>query len=118
MTEQQIQESIEAHQARNAELKQLLVNRGVDLRIPRAIDCHFWAGSMREARALAHALRSRGFSIVAQRRAATMDSAFPWNVEAQVVQSVDLTVRREFSDDLVRLAHVYNSVYDGWGTSI
>jgi len=114
--EQQIQEAIAGHENRNASLKSLLLDKKVDINTERPIDFHFWAASSGDAEALAEALRSQGFRILAQRRANTLDSALPWNVEAQASQSVELTIRRDFTESLVRLAGSHNSRYDGWGT--
>jgi hypothetical protein len=117
MDENQIQEAIVGHQARNVSLKQLLVEKGVDLKEPRPIDCHFYAKSQRDAEALAKALQTRGFKVLVNRQSAGRESHL-WNIEAEVVQSVDLTTRREFIDELVRLANANNSEHDGWGTSV
>lgn len=83
----------------------------MDINGLRPIDFHFWAASSEDAEALAEALRSQGFTILVQRRAATPDAAMPWNVEAQASQSVDLTLRRDFTEGLVRLANAHNSRY-------
>lgn len=117
MDEDQIQEAIAGHQARNLSLKQLLVERGVDLKEPRPIECHFYSRSERDAQALAEALRSRGFEILVNQKSVGPTSDL-WNIEAAIVQSVDLTTRREFIDELVRLANTYDSEHDGWGTSV
>jgi Regulator of ribonuclease activity B len=114
--EQQIREALAGHDARNASLKNLLLDKKVDIHGVRPIDFHFWVASSLDAEALADALRSQGFTILVQRRAATPDVALPWNVEAQAAQSVELTARRDFTEGLVRLAVEHNGRYDGWGT--
>jgi regulator of ribonuclease activity B len=116
INEQQIQDAVAGHEGRNASLKRLLLEKKVDTDGPRAIDFHFWAASSADAEDLANALRSQGFTILVQRRAATPSASLPWNVEAQAVQSVELTIRRDFTDGLVRLANRHNSRYDGCGT--
>ena len=118
MNELDVQEAVSGHAARNAQLQEALRKKRVDIKSSRPIDCHFWAGSRKAAQELAQALRSRGFTILVQRKAATPSVDFPWNVEARVIQSVDLTTRPEFTDELVRLAFSHHSVYDGWGTSL
>ncbi len=116
--EQQIQEAIAGHESRNASLKRLLLEKNVDLNGSRLIDFHFWAACSADAEALADALRSQGFTILVQRRAATPDDALPWNVEAQAAQSVDLIAGPDFTEGLVRLANAHNGRYDGWGTLV
>jgi regulator of RNase E activity RraB len=90
----------------------------VDLSESRTIDCHFWSASEADAEALGIALSFRGFMITVKQRASNLDAALPWNLEVRIKQSVDLTVRPEFTEDLVTLADAHNSRYDGWGTSI
>lgn len=117
MDENQIQDAIAGHQARNVSLKKLLVEKGINLKEPRPIECHFYAKSKRDAEALAQALQSRGFKILVNQKSSGPTPDL-WNIEAEVVQSVDLTTRREFIDELVRLANVYDSEHDGWGTNV
>src|SRR4051812_45506157 len=117
MNESQIQEAIASHEARNIHLKQLLTEKGIDLKKPRPIECHFYATAQSDANALAVELQSRGFRILANRKSADRTSG-KWNVEAQIIQTVDLTMRREFIDELVRLADAHHSEHDGWGTEI
>jgi regulator of RNase E activity RraB len=116
--EHKIREAISGHNARNASLKQSLLAKNVDINRLRFIDLHFWVASRVDAEDLANSLRSRGLTILVQRRAATADETLPWNIEAQVTQSVDLTIAPEFTEELVRLANSHNGRYDGWGTQI
>ena len=116
--ELRIQKTIAGHNARNASLKQLLIERNVDICSPRPIDFHFYVASQTDADRLVNALRLRGLTILVNRRAARPNPDLPWNVEAQVAQSVELTIQPEFTEDLVRLAESYNGTYDGWGTLI
>lgn len=118
MSEREIQAAIAGHEARNASLKQVLAHRKTDLRESHQIECHFWAATKQDAKSLADALRSKGFAILAQQEATTPDADLPWNIEAVVTQSIDLTLRRDFTDELVRLADRHNGRYDGWGTAI
>jgi regulator of RNase E activity RraB len=63
-------------------------------------------------------LKNKGFEILTQRSAARADNPDLWNVEAAIRQSIDLTMRPEFTDELARLADSHAGVYDGWGTSV
>jgi hypothetical protein len=119
MTEKKtIEEIISGHEVRNASLRQVFLEKKVDLTEPRKIDCHFWIWSRSDAAELAESLKSRGFEILAQRPAAKAGDPSRWNLEAAVRQSIDLTMRPEFTDELVRLADSHSGIYDGWGTSI
>lgn len=118
ISENEIKTFIREHESRNEALRQRLVGKGLDLREPRAIECHFWAWSQADAASLAEALTARGFQILAQRSAASARDPSLWNVEASIRQSIDLTLRREFTDDLVRIAAAHSGRYDGWGTSV
>ena len=116
--EAEIETIIQGHESRNETLRQTLVSKGVDLGEPRMIECHFWAWSSDDAADLAEALTTRGFRILVQRPAASPKDPSLWNVEAGIHQSVELTMRREFTDELVRVAAFRSARYDGWGTSI
>jgi hypothetical protein len=111
---------IQGHESRNAALRQTLIEKGVDLGEPRTIECHFWSWSPANAASLAEDLASRGFEILAQSPARTLPSKDPqlWNVEAAIKQSAELTLRREFTDELVRIAAAHFGKYDGWGTRL
>jgi hypothetical protein len=119
MPEQEtIEDIIAGHAARNAALRQTFLEKNVDLREPRIIECNFWLWSEKDAAELSEALKNQGFEILTQRSAARADNPDLWNVEAAIRQSIDLTMRPEFTDELARLADSYAGVYDGWGTSI
>ena len=119
MAEQEtIEDIIAGHAARNASLRQTFLEKNVDLREPRIIECHFWLWSEKDAAELSEALKNQGFEILTQRSAARADNPDLWNVEAAIRQSIDLTMRPEFTDELARLADSHAGVYDGWGTSI
>jgi regulator of RNase E activity RraB len=113
-----IEEIISDHEARNASLRHVFLEEKADLTEPRKIECHFWTWNRRDATELGESLKSRGFEILAQRQAAITGDPGRWNLEAAVRQSIDLTMRREFTDELVRLADSHGGLYDGWGTSI
>jgi hypothetical protein len=113
-----IEEIISGHESRNASLRHLFLEKKVDLTEPRQIECHFWTWSRKDAAELSESLKSRGFEILTQSPAAIAGDPGRWNLEAAVRQSIDLTIRREFTDELARLADSHGGVYDGWGTSI
>jgi hypothetical protein len=113
-----VEEIISGHEARNASLRQVFLEKKIDLTEPRKIECHFWVRSGKDAAALGESLKSRGFEILAKRPAAIAGDPGRWNVEAAVRQSVELTMRPEFTDDLARLADSHGGRYDGWGTRI
>jgi S-adenosylhomocysteine hydrolase len=116
--DEDLQSTIEAHQRRNASLRDLLITKGVDLTEPRIVECHFWSTGEDNARALAKALEIRGFKIRVLRAARTANERYLWNVETAVKQSPEITMRPEFTDDLVKLASAFESRYDGWGTQV
>ena len=115
-SETQIEEAISGHEARNAALRRVFVDKGVDLGAPRWIECHFWTWSEEDAVGLGEALTVRGFQVLKQHPAASDPSL--WNLEAGIRQSIELTLRREFTDELVRVAVNHSGKYDGWGTSV
>jgi hypothetical protein len=116
--EAEIEAIIRGHESRNAALRQTLIDKGVDLGEPRTIECHFWSWSQANSANLADDLVSRGFKILAQRSARSSKDPELWNVEAAIKQSVELTLRREFTDELVRIAAAHFGKYDGWGTRL
>jgi regulator of ribonuclease activity B len=118
ISEMEIDAIIQGHEARNAALRQTLIEKGVDLGEPRTIECHFWSWSPAEAASLAEHLTKRGFEILAQRSASSSKDPQLWNVEAAVKQSAALTLRREFTDELVRIGAAHLGKYDGWGTRL
>lgn len=116
--ETDIDRAISGHEARNAELRRLFQEKGIDLGEARLIECPFWAWKAEHASSLAEDLVRRGFRILAQDSAASKQDPPLWNIEAEIKQSIELTLRPEFTDALVRVAASHHGVYDGWGTSI
>jgi len=94
------------------------MDKGADFAEVRLIECHFWAWSEVDATGLAVALVLRGFHILVQRSAASLGDPALWNVEAGIEQSIDLTLSRDFTDELVRVAASHSGQYDGWGTTV
>jgi hypothetical protein len=113
-----IGEMIAGHEARDASLRNVFMQRNVDLRESRMIECHFWTWNREDANRLGEALEQRGFEILVQRSATIAEDPKRWNLEAAIRQSIDLTMRREFIAELVRLADSHHAQYDGWGTRI
>jgi hypothetical protein len=66
---------------------------------------------------MAEELTNRGFVITRRAAPSSRDSTL-WNIDAGITQSINLTLRPEFTDELVRLAAAHSSRYDGWGTQI
>jgi regulator of RNase E activity RraB len=118
MTDAEIEHAIEAHDARNEALRQKLDKDAVDLKIPREIDCHFWLSNKESADRLASVLSKQGFRVKTSGPAVAGSKALPWNLEMIVRQSIALTLRHEFADELVRKAADCGGRYDGWGTAI
>ncbi len=116
MENQVVLDAVSGHQRRNAALKEMLLGR-VDLGASRAIDCHFWSRSEVDAAVLIADSKAQGCSLITQGEARTKDD-FGWNVELRVHQSVEQTIRPEFTLLLVQIARSRNSIYDGWGTQI
>ena|SRR5258708_6208980 len=111
-----LEDSIQAHHARNRELLKLIASKGADPNVPRDIDLHFWASNEDAARTLAAGLEARGYSRVARNRAVADTSL--WNVETSVHATPLSVVAHVFVEDLVRLAAANDGEFDGWGTSI
>lgn len=118
MTKTEIDQAIKGHNSRNAELRISLAKDGVNIREARQIECHFWVADQGRAEQLAAALRKHGLTIRASHRAVTCDPHLPWNLEMIAVQPIELTLRPEFTEELVRTAARFHGRYDGWGASI
>ena len=108
--------SIAAHAARNRELVALISKEGGDLTARRVIDLHFWAPDEVSAEKLTDALRALGVGEVVSSQSDSDPSL--WNVEGQILASVDDVVADEFVERLVSLARAHGSDFDGWGTSL
>ena len=113
-----LEDIISGHEARNASLRRVFLEKKVDLTEPRKIECHFWTWSPKDAAQLAESLKGRGFEILTQHPAAAAGDPARWNLEAAVRQSIELTMRPECTDELVSLADSHGGLYDGWGTSV
>ena len=114
LTESQIEQAISDHDARNAELRRGFIERKVDLDEARTVEFHFRAWSKQYAAGLAKALEDRGFLVLSKSSSASSSDPSFWDVEATIKQSIELTLRHEFSDELVRVAAQHCGQYDGW----
>jgi predicted membrane-bound spermidine synthase len=114
LTESQIEQAISDHDARNAELRRTFIKKGVDLDDARMVEFHFRTWSKEAAAGLSKALEDRGFLVVLKHPAVFSSDPSFWNVEATIRQSIELTLRHEFTDELVRVAARYSGRYDGW----
>lgn len=118
MTEEDIQGTISRHRSRNAQLRQVLIEKRVSLTEERPIDVHFWAWDQTDAAVLARELYRRGYLVTVIARSALDQDEERWNVEAGAKIAPQRALSDEFSEDLVRLATAHDSVYDGWGTAV
>jgi len=118
MTKHEIDQAIAGHNDRNAELRITLAKDAIDVKEPRQIDFHFWVADQDNAELLAAALAKHGLRVAASRRAVIGDSSLPWDLEMIAVQPIELTLRPEFTEELVKVAARFQGRYDGWGTSI
>ena len=111
-----VADQVAAHAARNRELVTLIVKKGADPTARRTIDLHFWAPDELSARRLIEALREFGLDKVVSNQ--TEADASVWNVEGQILASVDYVVAELFVERLVTLAAAHEADFDGWGTSL
>ena len=118
MTENEIRESINAHDARNAELLRTIVEKGIALDRERSVEFHFWAPNQTNAAGLAKELYNYGYLVLAISPTQVEDGSTWWNVEAEIKRTPEDAASRETSEGLVRLATQFEGSYDGWGTSI
>jgi len=116
MDHEKLQQSVRAHEGRNAALRRVFLEKNIDTRAIRDIDLHFWAWGQADATALAESLGRLGFQVPTPQRFPKQDDPNLWNVEARVRQSIDLTMRPELISDLIKLADSHDAVFDGWGT--
>jgi regulator of RNase E activity RraB len=110
-------EHLEAHQARNAELKKVLLDNGVDLEEARQIECHFWASDQDHAARLGKQLYDGGF-LVAAMAPTDDDEGDGWSVEGRVHVPPAEALSDSFTKRLVEMAATLDCDYDGWGTHL
>jgi regulator of RNase E activity RraB len=118
MTEEEIEPIILGHNKRNPELLRALSSKRAALNEARSIDHHFWANSQNEAVMLAKALYDSGYLILAISPVVTEDGSTLWNVDAGIKQPPNVAASKQLSEELTPLAGRFDSVYDGWGTTV
>jgi regulator of RNase E activity RraB len=117
-SEAEFEKIIEAHEARNNALLQIFVDRRVDLTELRLIECHFWASNEKESTGLAHDLTRLGFAVTALQEVKFSNDPDLWYIEFAIQQSIELMMRREFTDELAHAAARHSGKFDGWGTTL
>jgi regulator of RNase E activity RraB len=118
MTEREIRESINGHDARNAELLATIRDKGIALDEERSVEHHFWAPNQTNAAGLARELYNYGYMVLAISPTQLEDGSTWWNVEAEIKRAPGDAASHETSEELIRLAAQFDASYDGWGTSI
>jgi hypothetical protein len=114
LTESQIEQAISDHDVRNAELRRGFIEKNVDLDEARTVEFHLWTWSKDDAAGLAKALEDRGFLVVLKHPEPSSSDPSLCKIEATIKQSIELTLRHEFSDELVRVAAGHSGRYEGW----
>lgn len=118
MTEDEILESIAGHRQRNTQLRQVLSDKQVNLSEQRPTEVHFWAWSERDAAVLAQELYKKGFLVKHISPSPEPGDEKLWSIEAGAQVIPEEILGDEFTEGMVRLAARFDSVYDGWGTSV
>jgi regulator of RNase E activity RraB len=119
MSDFDIESFVRGHSTRNEELRDKLAKRGIDLKVPRSIEHHFWAKTKRDAALLGNELYKRGYLLLTLAPATVSEGhEHKWNIEAGSRDSVEHASSDDLANELVRLADAFNGRYDGWGTSI
>jgi hypothetical protein len=118
LPEEQILDIVHGHEARNAELKRDLAAKSVPLDEARPVDHHFWAPTQRDAAYLARELYSAGFLVTCLSPPQPNSAERDWNVEIAARQSPEDAASLRTADWFTRLAAQFDSVYDGWGTTV
>ena len=113
-----IARSIEGHNHHNLALRDDLLQKGIVLDDPRAVELHFWSAEQRDAALLAKALYHSGFLILVLAPNEQEDGRVLWNVEAGLKEPVSKVISSEFTERMVRLAAEHSSEFDGWGTNV
>lgn len=110
--------AIEGHNRRNLALKDNLVQKGIVLDDPRAVELHFWSAEQRNAALLARALYQAGFLVLVLAPNEQENGSILWNIEAGLKEPISKVISSEFTERMVRLAAEFSSDFDGWGTSV
>jgi regulator of RNase E activity RraB len=114
----EIKRTIREHNERNAALLREMTSKGIAIDREFSIEHHFWSGTQMKAAKLAQELYKRDFLVIAISRVNADNGSEWWNVEAVKGRKIEDIVRSQITEELVRLAADYDSIYDGWGASI
>ena len=117
IAESTIQESVYAHQRRNATLVQHITERGGDTQRDRSIDCFFHTRNEDAAIALSASLQSHGFRDISVTLSDDRGE-HPWTVQAVLTCTVAAFTAPKRVEELIRIAAQHDAVFDGWGTSL
>jgi len=117
LSDEEISEQLEGHAARNRELIRSIKSQGVDVDKRYLVEHHFWSPDSETATALGALLATHGYAITRMNPTQT-DTTFVWNVEAEINRSLAEASDAVTTEQLVRLAARFDSIYDGWGASI
>jgi len=118
VTEAEVQEAVNRHEARNAELLRLIESKGANASDRYQTEHHFWAYTQKDADGLAAELSKRGYLLLALAPGQDKDGTKYWNIEASFDRTLAEAASREVTEELVRLAGNFGADYDGWGVSI
>lgn len=117
LDETTIREAIDGNTRRNAELLDVLREKGIALDVSRKIEFHYWAWSESDAAKLKEVLIQAG-AAVKEITAIEGEQENMWSATAEVMATPALAASLEQTRANVMLAAKFNCVYDGWGTRI
>jgi regulator of RNase E activity RraB len=117
MNDSEPKKQIEGHNRSNHELVVTLKNKGLSEDDWIEAEYHFWAQEQDDAVAFAKQLYDEGFLILVIAPVVD-DDGTTWDLEVQMSEPIKKVVSEQKTKYLVRLADKFNSVYDGWGTSL
>lgn len=118
MASESTEEALEKHRKRNADLRRVLLGKGVNLTEQRPTDVHFLTWSQRDAAILARELFKKGFLVKLLYPSPTPDDKARWGIEAGALIVPDQILGDEFTEGMIRLAAQCDGIYDGWGTEV
>jgi regulator of RNase E activity RraB len=111
-------EKLQGHKNRNIELLANLRSKNVPLDQPRSVELHFWTSGQESAAKLAFELYKQRYIVLRLAPANIREDPQRWNVEAGAKLSPDQLADEALIKNLINLATLCSSVFDGWGTSV
>jgi regulator of RNase E activity RraB len=117
LDETTILETIDGNMRRNAELLDVLREKGIALDVSRKIEFHYWAWSESDAAKLKEAL-IQAEVVVKEVAAIKGENENLWSATAEVKTTPALAASLEQTRTNVMLAAKFDCIYDGWGTRI